>query len=128
MNNSLHFDRIGALAIYVTDKKRSVNFYTTILGFEMVVDLGPNLCFLKSTNGDINIYLKAGKKPADIDHNTARLGFFIHCTESAQKAYTNLKNSGITILQECPEPVDDHTACFQLLDPDGNIIDVCGPV
>jgi len=37
-----------------------------------------------------------------------------------------LKAAGVTVLQEAPEAVSDDTACFQILDPDGNIIDIAG--
>ena len=103
------FQGIGALAVYVTDKERAKEFYTSVLGFEVVADLGPNLCFLKSNNGEIDIYLEGGMKPVTADSQTSRMGFFLR------------------LLQEEPKAVDDNTACFQLLDPDGNIVDVCGP-
>ena len=56
------FERIGALAIYVTDLKKAKNFYSEILGFEISADLNPNLCFLRSKSGHINIYMEGHKK------------------------------------------------------------------
>ncbi len=120
------FKRTGALAVYVTDKERAKAFYTTVLGFEVAADLGPDVCFLKSPNGAIDIYLEGGKKPADIDNQTSRLSFFLLAEGSASAAYATLRDAGVRLLQEEPEAVDDNTACFQLLDPDGNIIEVCG--
>ena len=120
------FKSIGALAVYVTDKERAKLFYTTVLGFEVSADLGPTLCFLKSPNGAIDIYLEGGKKPAHIDNQTSRLSFFLRSDESASATFAALRNAGGVLLQDEPEAVDDSTACFQLLDPDGNIIEVCG--
>jgi hypothetical protein len=45
---------------------------------------------------------------------------------SADETYAALRESGVTLIQKEPNPVDDKTACFQLLDPDGNILEVCG--
>jgi catechol 2,3-dioxygenase-like lactoylglutathione lyase family enzyme len=120
------FRSIGALAIYVTDKERAKEFYTTVLGFELVVDLGPNLCFLKSPNGEIDIYLEGGKKPSEVDNETCRLSFFLRSYDPAANTFAALRDAGVRLLQEGPDEVDDHTACFQMLDPDGNIIEVCG--
>ncbi len=102
------FSAVGALAVYVTDKEKAKEFYTTVLGFEVAVDLGPDLCFLKSPNGAIDVYLEGGMTPSAVDRRTCRLSFFLRAEESAA--------------------VDDDTACFQLLDPDGNIIEVCGAI
>jgi catechol 2,3-dioxygenase-like lactoylglutathione lyase family enzyme len=122
------FQCIGALAVYVTDKERAIEFYTSTLGFEVAADLGPTLAFLKSPNGAIHIYLEGGMKPAEVDNLTTRLSFFLHAERSAAETYAELRAHGVRLLQDAPEPVDDKTACFQLLDPDGNIIEVCGAV
>ena len=121
------FQGIGALAVYVTDKERAKEFYTSVLGFEVVADLGPNLCFLKSNNGDIDIDLEGGMKPVTADSQTSRMGFFLRAGKSAAATFAALRKAGVRLLQEEPKAVDDNTACFQLLDPDGNIVDVCGP-
>lgn len=120
------FSGVGALAIYVTDKERAKEFYTARLGFVVAADVGPNLCFLKSPNGAIDVYLEGGMSTATTDGTSARLGFFLRTEASAGAAFAALRESGVRLVQDEPEPVDDVTACFQLLDPDGNIIDVCG--
>jgi len=120
------FKSIRALAVYVTDLKKAKRFYTEILGFELSVDLEPNLCFLKSKSGDINIYMEGGKKQTLIDNQTCRLSFFLQAERSASETYASLKVAGVKLLQEAPELVGDETACFQFEDPDGNIIEVCG--
>jgi len=120
------FNKISALAIYVTDLARAKKFYTKVLGFELVVELGPNLCFLKSKSGNINIYLEGNKKPAQIDNQTSRLSFFLQAEKTAPETYAYLKAAGVKLLQKAPELVGDDTACFQFEDPEGNIIEVCG--
>ena len=120
------FKNINTIAVYVSDKGKTKKFYTDILGFEVSADLGPNLCFLKSRNGKINIYLEGGMKKTANDNQTCRLSFFLQAEENADKTFESLKNAGVTLLQDKPEKVDDNTACFQFLDPDGNIIEVEG--
>ncbi len=120
------FKNIRALAVYVTDLKRAKQFYTGILGFELSVDLGPNLCFLKSKAGNINVYMEGGKQPTPMDNQTCRLSFFLQAERSASETYASLKAAGVTLLQDAPERVGEETACFQFEDPDGNIIEVCG--
>ncbi|MCK5052347.1 MAG: VOC family protein [Candidatus Cloacimonetes bacterium] len=122
------FKNINTLAVYVSDKEKAKKFYTDILGFEVSADLGPNLCFLKSGNGKINIYLEGGMKQTTNDNQTCRLSFFLQAEETANKTFESLKNAGVTLLQEQPEKVDDNIACFQFLDPDGNIIEVEGRI
>ena len=116
------FSSVGALAVYVTEKERAKEFYRRVLGFEVVADLGPSLCFLKSPNGQIDIYLEGGMKPADTDASTARLSFFLRAEAPAAVVFSTFQQAGVRLLQDAPQSVDEDTACFQLLDPDGNII------
>ena len=120
------FASVGALAVYVTEKERAQEFYTSILGFEVAADLGPACCFLKSKNGEVDIYLEGGMKPGSVDSRTSRLSFFMRAEVPAAVAFGALQQAGVHLLQDAPEPVDESTACFQLLDPDGNIVEVCG--
>ncbi len=120
------FKSIGSLAVYVSDLAKAKKFYTEILGFEISADLGPTLCFLKSNSGNFYIYMEGGKKKASINNETCRLSFFLQSEKTAAETYAILKQAGVKILQPAPEPVSDDTACFQFLDPDGNILEVSG--
>lgn len=120
------FDRVRALAIYVTDMERAKEFYTKVLGFRVSAEVGPTLCFLKSRSGDIDLYLEGGKKPGSIDSESCRLSFFLGPKKSAFETYEALRAANVRLLQEAPEFVGDDTYCFQFLDPDGNIIEVAG--
>jgi predicted enzyme related to lactoylglutathione lyase len=120
------FNAVTAVAVYVTDKERAKRFYTDVLGFDVAADLGPELCFLRSKNGEIDVYLEGGMKPAAVDRASSRLSFFLRAEDTALEAHARLREAGVRVLQDAPEAVDDRTACFQLLDPDGNILEVCG--
>jgi len=120
------FKKVRTLAVYVTDMARARQFYTEVLGFRVQADVHPGLCFLKSRDGGISIYLEAGMKPTSVDGGTARLSFFLETAGTAVEAYARLKTAGVRLLQDEPEDVGDGNFCFQLLDPDGNILEACG--
>jgi predicted enzyme related to lactoylglutathione lyase len=118
------FTRVRSLAVYVSDTKQAKKFYTEILGFEVLADLGPNLCFLKSKSGNIDVYVEGGCKQTRINDRTCRLSFFLQTDEPASECYASLKSAGVELLQPKPESVDEETAIFQFKDPHGNIIEV----
>jgi predicted enzyme related to lactoylglutathione lyase len=118
------FKSIRSLGVYVSDMNRAKEFYTRVLGFEVTFDLGENLCFLKSRNDEIDIYLEAGMTPSKTDNKTCRLSFFLQAEKPAKEVFDQLKSAGVKLLQDAPEPVDDETACFQFSDPDGNVLEV----
>ena len=122
------FTSVTTVAVYVSDMERAREFYTDVLGFRLSANIHPNLCFLRSDSGKINIYLEGGKKTAGIDADTCRLSFFLEAEDAAQKVYDYLRERGVRLLQKAPEFVGDETYCFQFEDPDGNIIEVAaGP-
>jgi catechol 2,3-dioxygenase-like lactoylglutathione lyase family enzyme len=120
------FIDVSCLAVYVTDYERAKRFYTDVLGFDVRVELGPNLCFLVSKSGGVNIYLEGGYEPSAADDRTARLGFFLDTEKSVFETYEDLKAAGAELLQDAPEQVGDDRFVFRLADPDGNIIEVSG--
>jgi predicted enzyme related to lactoylglutathione lyase len=120
------FKGVRSLGVYVTDKERAKEFYTKVLGFEVAFDLGPEICFLKSPNKEIDIYLEGGMKPSPVDNKTCRVSFFLDAERPAAEVFARLKQAGVKLLQTAPEQVDDDTACFQFCDLDGNIIEVSG--
>jgi catechol 2,3-dioxygenase-like lactoylglutathione lyase family enzyme len=120
------FENITTVAVYVSDADRAKKFYTEILGFQVAADIHPNLCFMKSESGRINIYLEGGKSCASVDEGTCRLSFFLQAEKSAQEVFDHLRSEGVKLLQEAPELVGDDTYCFQFEDPDGNILEVAG--
>ena len=120
------FKDIKTVAIYVSDKEKAKRFYTEILGFVESVDLGPNLCFLRSENGKINIYLQGGMKKTNYNSDNCRLSFFLRAEDSIYHIFEYLQNAKVTILQKQPEIVGDNIGTFQFLDLDNNIIEVEG--
>jgi catechol 2,3-dioxygenase-like lactoylglutathione lyase family enzyme len=120
------FKRVGCLAVYVTDMERAKKFYTEVLRFDVRVDLGPSLCFLRSKSGEIDVYLESGHKPGSVDNQTSRLSFFLESEKTASETYAALKGAGVKLFGDAPDLVSDDTATFQFADPDGNILEVSG--
>lgn len=120
------FTDVSCLAVYVTDYERAKRFYTEVLGFEVRVELGPELCFLVSKSGEVNIYLEGGYEPGSAGEQIARLSFFLETKKSIFETYENLKAAGVKLLQNAPEQVGDDRFVFRLADPDGNLIEVSG--
>ena len=118
------FARIRSLAVYVSDMRRAKKFYTEILGFEISAELEPNLCFLKSKSGNINVYMEGGYKRTRTSNKACRLSFFLQSDKPASECYAMLRSAGVELLQPKPESVDEETAVFQFKDPDGNIVEV----
>jgi catechol 2,3-dioxygenase-like lactoylglutathione lyase family enzyme len=120
------FTDVSCLAVYVTDYERAKSFYTEVLGFDVRVEPGPELCFLVSKSGEVNIYLEGGYEPSSVNERTARLSFFLEAEESVFETYEDLKAAGVELLQDAPEQVGDDRYVFRFADPDGNIIEVSG--
>lgn len=120
------FTDVSCLAVYVTDYRRAKRFYTEVLGFDVRVELGPNLCFLVSKSGKVNVYLEGGYEPSAVDDQTARLSFFLETEKSIFETYDTLKAAGVELLHDAPEQVGDDRYVFRLADPDENIIEVSG--
>jgi len=120
------FKSITTIAVYVSDMERAKKFYTETLGFRIAADIHPNLCFLKSDSGKINIYLEGGMKQGSGDEETCRLSFFLDTERPASEVFEYLKGKAVSVLQDTPQFVGDDTYCFQFKDPDGNILEVAG--
>lgn len=118
------FKSINTVGVYVTDMQKAKSFYTETLGFKLRVELGPTLCFLQSD--DIHIYLESGHKPSPVDATTVRLSVFLQTEGSVHDVYDTLKESGVKLLQDEPQQVDEDVYWFQFADPDGNILEVSG--
>lgn len=62
MTNQITTGAVHHLALTVTDLKRSQDFYTSLLGFQMLVELGPTRVLLG--NGDTLVALTSAPDPS----------------------------------------------------------------
>ena len=121
-NTGIIVESIRAVGIYVADLGKAVNFYKTMLGFDLVTEIPPSIAMMKS--GNINLYLESGYDPNQDQKNKVRVSVIFEIAIPSQKAYDMLKNNGVTILQDKPEQLDDDVWWFQFCDPDGNVIEL----
>ncbi len=88
---------LNHLHINVTDMKRSVDFYTRLLGLEQTWTIGKTMTFLSTTSGDLFTLHKVSKAKidtGDLDH----FGFGVKAREHA-KAIREAKANGIEVLE-----------------------------
>ena len=115
-------DSIRAVGVYVTELSRSVDFYKTILGFDLISEIPPAIAIMKS--GNINLYLESGYVSDKNQKDKARVSVFFETSIPSQNVYDMFKSNGIKILQEKPEQLGDDVWWFQFCDPDGNVIEL----
>lgn len=115
-------ESIRAVGVYVTDLDRAVEFYKTILGFDLITKIPPTIAMMKS--GIVNLYLESGYDPNHDQKDKTRVSVVFEIAIPSQNAYDMLKNNGVTILQDKPEQLDNDVWWFQFCDPDGNIIEL----
>jgi len=116
---AIHFDKIGQIALSVSDLKRAKDFYRNTLGMKPLFDAG-NMSFFQC--GEIRLLIGTAEKPV------ARGGTILYFKiENIDAAYANLKESGVEFTQ-APHLVarmPDHDLWMaSFTDPDGNVLEM----
>jgi len=119
----VHFEKIGQIAITVTDLARAKDFYQNTLGMRFLFDAG-QMAFFQC--GDIRLMVSATEKPGPLGGTI--LYFKV---EDLEAVYEHLRAKGVEFL-EPPHLVarmPDHDLWMAFLkDPDGNVIGVMSEV
>jgi len=121
-------DSVGGIdhaAIVVTDMDRAVDFYSGLLGLEIIRDGRPE-------GGDKKTFL--GNKSSVFlavteDKNRSSGGAVNHIAfkvDDVTAAAKRLKDAGITFTEEKTGPGGETTA-YHFLDPDGLELEICAP-
>ena len=117
IQTSVNLDKVGQIAVTVSDLARSRDFYQKILGMRFLFDAG-NMCFFQC--GDIRFMI--GASPNPIPRNGTVLYFRV---EDIQGTYGALHGQGVVFL-EPPHLVarmPDHDLWMAFLsDPDENTL------
>lgn len=119
----VHFEKIGQIAITVTDVNRAREFYGTTLGMRFLFDAG-HMAFFQC--GDIRLMISEAEKPGP------RGGTILYFkVEDLSAVYEHLKRDGVEFL-DAPHLIakmPDHDLWMAFLrDPDGNVLGVMSEV
>lgn len=119
----VQFDKIGQIALTVTDLDRARAFYRDVLGMRFLFDAGP-LTFFQC--GDIRLMLATEEKPAP------RGGTVLYFkVEDIHGAYSALqaRNADVTDAPHLIAKMPDHDLWMAFVkDPDGNLIGMMSEV
>jgi methylmalonyl-CoA/ethylmalonyl-CoA epimerase len=119
----VHFEKIGQIAITVTDLARAKDFYLNSLGMRFLFDAG-QLTFFQC--GDIRLMISEAEKPGP------RGGTILYFkVEDIQAVYGQLQGRGVEFLEppHLIAKMPDHDLWMAFLrDPDGNVLGVMSEV
>jgi catechol 2,3-dioxygenase-like lactoylglutathione lyase family enzyme len=117
---SVHPVRFGRLApvVPVSDISRSVNFYSSILGFQAVFENGTPVGFVILEKDAAELHLTLSKSHKGTALNVAHL-----MVEDAAGLYDHMKHHKVKIIKAIRD-AEFKLRCFVFADPDGNRIDV----
>lgn len=121
--SAVQFEKIGQIAITVTDLPRAKDFYLNTLGMRFLFEV-PNLTFFQC--GDIRLMLSTSQ--ADSPRGGTILYFKV---EDIRAVHAHLQSQGVEIVQAphlVAEMPDHDLWMFFLKDPDGNLIGVMSEV
>jgi methylmalonyl-CoA/ethylmalonyl-CoA epimerase len=114
---AVHFDKIGQIALSVSDLNRARDFYRNTLGMSPLFDAG-NMSFFQC--GEIRLLIGASEEPV------ARSGVILYFkVENIEGAHACLKKRGVEFLQapHLVAKMPDHDLWIAFLkDPDGNTL------
>jgi predicted enzyme related to lactoylglutathione lyase len=113
-------NRIKGVFIPVADIHAARDWYGRVFGFSMGPVLHGHLCCIE-VDGPALI-LDAKLRTAQGEVPVFRAPAVMLDTEDTQAAYEHLKRQGVRLLTEIL-----HGHYFNLADPDGNVLMVCGP-
>lgn len=121
--SQVQFEKIGQIAITVTDLDRARSFYRDTLGMRFLFDAGP-MCFFQC--GDIRLMIGV------TDKAEPRGGTILYFTvEDIHAVYAALEQRGVELIQapHLVAKMPDHDLWMAFLkDPDGNAIGMMSEV
>lgn len=123
VQSSVHFDKIGQIAITVREVARSKVFYQDTLGMKFLFEAG-DLCFFQC--GEIRLMIGVSEQPVSLGGTI--LYFKV---EDIHKTHALLREQGV-VFHQAPHLVakmPDHDLWIAFLkDPDENVIGVMSEI
>ncbi|MCC3357231.1 VOC family protein [Bacillus sp. REN16] len=115
---------MGGIFIHVSDLKRSVEWYSNILGFEPDLNTVQSPVYNIPVTGTTSLTLDDHAFDPTFSHQPSRNPIFNFLVDDIDAAYDFIKSKDIDIVREI-ERVGDNFAWFNFKDPDGNVVMAC---
>ena len=119
---------IDHIAIVVSEMERSVEFFTAVLGLELIKDGRPEGGLKKSfvgTGGKTLLALTEDRnRPAAAADRVEGVNHIAFYVDDIDKAGASLREKGIRIIEE-KVGQDGGTTAYHFLDPDGLELEIC---
>jgi len=121
MDSEIKIEKIGQIAIAITDLEKSVGFYKGILNLELLFEVPPNLAFFNCGGTRLMMTTLQGDEK---DHHTSVIYYQVTDIHQTTK---RLENIGI-VFERKPQlaaKMEDHELWIGFLrDPDQNLIGI----
>lgn len=117
-------NEVCGVFIHVTNLKKSVEWYSNLLGFDVDIDQVQSPVFNLPINGPTGVTLDDHTFDPNFVHQPSPNPIFNFRVDDIDLAYTFIKESGIEIVREI-ERIGEHFAWFNFVDPDGNVLMAC---
>jgi len=118
-------DKIGQIAVAVTDVPSAIRFYCDVLSLEFLFEASPNLAFVRC--GDIRLMLTTLQGEVS-DHHTSVIYYQVKDIEATT---LTLKSRGVVFEREpqLAAKMPDHDLWLGFLrDPDNNLIGIMAEI
>lgn len=113
---------LNVIAIHVTDLSQAEEFYRDQLGFQKCQDMPPGILM---ESADVTIYLEPGRQQGAERKRTAAEVSPCFACRSVKAASEALRAAGVPFVSDYQE-FGPSFAFFQIMDPDGNVIEFAG--
>ena len=121
MSANIEVEKIGQIAIAISDLKKSVQFYQDILGLELLFEVPTGLAFFDCGGTRLMLTTLQGKEE---DHHTSTIYYKVSDIHSTTQL---LQNKGVTFEREpqLAAKMADHELWIGFLrDPDNNLVGI----
>jgi predicted enzyme related to lactoylglutathione lyase len=117
-------NEMGAVFVHVSDLKKSVEWYSKLLGFDVEDREITSPVYNIPIRGTTGLTLDDHTFDPNFKRQPGSGPIFNFMVEDIDRAYSFIQESGIEIVREI-ERIGEHFAWFNFADPDGNVLMAC---
>lgn len=112
--------RFGHLELFVAEPQRAQEFYTQVLGFELVAVQGSDFVWVKT--GEVEILLRRGKGQPTAENYQSAANAIVLYTDDLDRAAQALRERGLNF-----KGIDGSDRSLTFTDLDGNWFQLANP-